>query len=47
MGGECCMHGREEKWVQILVEILKARRDRFEDFLGINGRIILKLILKK
>jgi hypothetical protein len=42
---ECSMHGKYKKSIHSLSENLKGK-DYLED-LGINGRIILKLSLKK
>jgi hypothetical protein len=45
MGGECSMYGKDEKCIQYWLESLRERYHS-ED-LGVDGRIILELILEK
>jgi hypothetical protein len=45
MGEACCTHGRNEKLVQTFVGNLR-RKDHSEE-LGVDGRIILEMILEK
>jgi hypothetical protein len=46
MGGTCGMYGREEGCVESLVEKIDGRR-AFGETEGVDGKIILKWILKK
>jgi hypothetical protein len=45
IGGANRMHGTDEKCIKILVKNLKGK-DHLQD-LGVDGRIILKLIFKE
>jgi len=45
MGGTCTTHGRNEQYMRFKWKNLKEK-ERLRE-LGVDGRIILKLILKK